>query len=76
MPMRVERFGQILDHFTTGELAEALGCPYQTAAAMKRRASVNVVHWQQLIAAADTKGLILDAETLARLAAERRQAAE
>lgn len=73
--MHIARFEHILDQFTSRELADALGCPYQTAAAMKRRGYVNAGHWQQLIAAAAPKGMVLDPETLVRLAGERRQSA-
>jgi len=65
-------FQQVLDQFTTRELADALGCPYPTAQAMKRRGAVSPRHWQALINAAEQRGFPLNGAALAHMAIERK----
>lgn len=69
--MNIGRFEQLLDIFTAQELSAALACPYQTAAAMKRRGSVGTKHWPRLIDAARARGVALDGDKLIKLAAQR-----
>lgn len=68
----VANFDDLLSLWTAKELAEELGVKYQTAAAMRQRASVGIIHWNRLIEAAARKGHAIDLATLARLAAARK----
>jgi len=65
-------FDDLLSHFTQGELASALDVPVNTAGGMKRRASVAPSYWPRLIEAATQRGLLVNAEMLARFASERK----
>lgn len=54
---------------TTAEFASDIRVPYPTAAAMKRRDSIDTVYWQRVIEAAKRRGYSgVNLETLAKLA--------
>lgn len=64
-------FAELLDQFGPTQLADGLGVPYETARAMRSRASVAPAHWERLIALAASHDIDLSMEALARFAVER-----
>ena len=63
----MQRFEDLLAHWSATELSDDLGIGKHTAASIKRRGSVSPEHWPALIQAAENKGITLDEATLLRL---------
>lgn len=48
----------LIDHWPTiGEFAAEVGCGYEAARQMRRRESIAPEHWQNVIAAAERRGI-------------------
>lgn len=69
-------FPDLLSHWKTTELSEALGVPYVNARKMRERESVSATYWVALIEAAHAKGIDLEYSDLVAMKqarAERRE---
>jgi hypothetical protein len=60
----LKSFEDLLALFSIAELARELDVPYQTAAGWKRRGTISLVHWQQLMRLAAARGEVLTATML------------
>ena len=76
MQKKPSTFDELLDLWEQPrDLSDALGIPRLNARAMKLRKSVGIDHWPALIAALETKGVVMTMEDLHALRQRRREAA-
>ena len=74
MGVMFTNFADLLALWTVPELQQDLGIEhYQTAAAMLRRGTVAIAHWDRLILGAARKGYVISTETLAGLSRRARE---
>jgi hypothetical protein len=76
MSTRPKSFEELLGLWDSPKaLSAALDVPYVNAQAMKRRKSVDVVHWPRLIDLAAAKGITITNDDLVAMTLKRRVAA-
>lgn len=68
-------FDDLLALWKAPVLSAGLGVPYINAQMMKRRKSVDVVHWPRLIELAAEQGVTLTSDDLVQMTVKRRVAA-
>lgn len=75
MQSKPTSFPELLDLWETPKaLSLALGVPYVNAQMMKRRKSVDVVHWPRLIALLAERGIVVTSDDFVQMAVKRREA--
>jgi hypothetical protein len=76
MTKKPTSFDELLGLWETPKaLSVALGVPYVNAQMMKRRKSVDVLHWPRLIELLAARGTIITNDDLVAMAVKRREAA-
>lgn len=76
MTKKPTSFEELLGLWETPKaLSVALGVPYVNAQMMKRRKSVDVLHWPRLIELLAARGTIITNDDLVAMAVKRREAA-